>query len=159
MSPDETSEVEEGITDLVKKLRVAAREEPQTEFARKMLMAINEIVVPAILRWKGLGFDYNSLRRLWQISKEFQVAWATSAHPRHDGWLTFATATIDLSADGGRIEGLRFESSLDRMHESFLDRLYDAYNQMQEWTSVSIVTAWELRATFCFRESMCAGRF
>jgi hypothetical protein len=60
LTVDERLEIEKRINDLVAKLQVAAASEPQTEFARKMLMAINEIVVPAVLRREGLGFDFNS---------------------------------------------------------------------------------------------------
>ncbi len=159
LSADERSEIEKGVNDLVAKLRVPAATEPQTEFARKMLMAINEIVVPAVLRREGLGFDFNSLRRLWLMGTEFQISWATSAHPQRDGWLTFDTATIQLSDQQDRIEAVRFDSGLRSMTDGFLDRLFEAYSLMQSWGQPSVVTAWELRATFCFENRCAPGVF
>ena len=157
LSANEQSEIESGITNLVSRLQVAAGQEPQTEFARKMLMAINEIVVPAVVRREGLGFDFNSLRRLWLMGAEFQISCATSAHPRHDGWLTFNTATIELTKTGDRIEEVRFDNGLQRISDGFLDRLFEAYNLLQEWGHPAVVTAWQLRATFCFQNRTAPG--
>jgi len=159
LSADEQSEIENGVSDLVSKLQIPAATEPQTEFARKMLMAINEIVVPAVLRREGLGFDFNSLRRMWLMGTEFQVSWATSAHPRHDGWLTFDTATFELSERLDKIERVRFDKGVRRMAAGFLDRLFEAYMLMQGWAQPSVVTAWELRATFCFQNRCAPGVF
>ncbi len=153
----EASEITDSVEELVKKLRPAADTEPQTEFARKMLMAINEIVVPATLRKEGLGFDFNSLRRMWLMGKEFQTSWATSAHPMHDAWLTFATAKVVLNADQSRIEALKFESGIRALSNDFLERLFEAYALMQSWGQPSVVTAWELRAVFCFQNE-CSPR-
>jgi hypothetical protein len=125
LSADERSEIEKGVSDLVSKLRSAAAAEPQTEFERKMLNAINEIAVPAVLRREGLGFDFNSLRRLWLMGTEFQISWATSAHPKHDGWLTFETATVQLSEQQDKIDGIRFDRGVRGMAEGFLDRLFE----------------------------------
>jgi hypothetical protein len=159
LTVDERLEIEKRINDLVAKLQVAAASEPQTEFARKMLMAINEIVVPAVLRREGLGFDFNSLRRMWLMGTEFQISWATSAHPQYDGWLTFDTATIQLSERQDKVEEIRFDNGLRRMADGFLDRLFEAYELMQGWGQPSVVTAWELRATFCFQNRCAPGVF
>lgn len=155
VSPDEANEISQGMEQLVSRLSVSAAGEPQTEFARKMLMAVNEIVVPAILRRDGLYFDYNSLRRLWLMGEEFQISWATSAHPRHDGWLAFGTANVRVDIAGERVEELRFDNGIAQMREGFLDRLHNAYVQMQEWNCGTVVNAWELRATFC-AEQRCS---
>jgi hypothetical protein len=122
-------------------------------------MALNEIVIPAVLRHQGLGFDYSSLRRLWLMGKEFQISWATSAHPCHQGWLTFETANFDLSEDRKVMNAVRFENGLKKMGDRFLDRLYDAYSLMQEWGQPSVVTASELRATFCYQYRCAPGVF
>ena len=159
LSASEQSEIESGINNLVARLQTAAGQEPQSEFGRKMLMAINEIIVPAVARREGLGFDYNSLRRLWLMGDEFRISWATSAHPRHDGWLTFNTATLELSETGDRIEEVRFENGIRGMSEGFLDRLFEAYTLLQEWGHPAVVTAWELRATFCFQNRTAPGVF
>ena len=159
LAQEEAEEITQGVDALVARLATSAAGEPQTEFARKMLMAINEVVVPAVLRREGLCFDYNSLRRLWLMGEEFQISWATSAHPLHDGWLTIGTATIDLDAAGERIEALRFDNSLARMREGFLERLYDAYERLQGWNRGTIVNAWELRAAFCVEHRCAPGVF
>lgn len=155
----EREEIENGLGDLLTKLRGAAAREPQTEFTRKLLMAINEIVVPAVLRDEGLVFDFNTLRRLWLMGAEFQICWATSAHPQYDAWLTFETATIELSGDQSTIVNVRFENGARRLAADFLDRLFDAYSLMQSWGQPSVVTAWELRATFCFQNRCAPGVF
>jgi hypothetical protein len=159
LSTDEQLEIENGVNGLVFKLRTAAGTEPQTEFARKTLMAINEIVVPAVLGREGLGFDFNSLRRMWLMGKEFQISWATSAHPRHDGWLTFDTARIQLNERLDKIVAVRFDNGIRRMGDGFLDRLFEAYTLMQSWGQPAVVTAWELRATFCFQNRCAPGVF
>jgi hypothetical protein len=154
---DEQLEIENGVNGLVSKLQAAAAAEPQTEFARKMLMAINEVVVPAVLRREGLGFDFNSLRRMWLMGTEFQISWATSAHPRHDGWVMFDTARVELNEKQDKIEGVRFETGVRQMADGFLDRLFESYTLMHSWGQPAVVTAWELRATFCF-QNRCAPR-
>ena len=159
LSANEQSEIESGITNLVSRLQVAAGQEPQTEFARKMLMAINEIVVPAVVRREGLGFDFNSLRRLWLMGAEFQISCATSAHPRHDGWLTFNTATIELTKTGDKSKRYDLITGFNVSPTGFLDRLFEAYNLLQEWGHPAVVTAWQLRATFCFQNWTAPGVF
>jgi hypothetical protein len=155
----EVEEIQTGITKLVEQSATAAQTEPQSEFARKMLSNINEIVVPAVLRSQGLGFDYNTLRRLWKMGEEFQVCWATSAHPQFDAWITFGTATVTLSADSSQIEGVRFDNGYNALREDFLDRLYAVYQKMREWERPSVVDAWELRAAFCYEHRCAPGVF
>ena len=153
----EREEIERAIFALIERLRTAAAHEQQTEFARKVLMAVNEIVVPAVLRREGLAFDYKTLSLLWSMGEEFQISWATSAHPQHKGRLTFATAEVDCSDDGQQIRSIRFENGVKQIAEGFLDRLFQAYSLMQEWGQQAVVTVWELRATFCF-QNRCAPR-
>jgi hypothetical protein len=153
----ERGEIERAIDALLERLRTAAAQEQQTEFARKMLMAVNEIVVPAVLRREGLAFDYKTLSQLWSMGEEFQISWATSAHPLHKGRLTFATAEFDCSDDGREIQSVRFENGMKRIGEDFLNRLYQAYTLMQECGQPAVVTVWELRATFCF-QNRCSPR-
>ncbi|ESY71879.1 hypothetical protein X743_18730 [Mesorhizobium sp. LNHC252B00] len=159
LSAEEVAEIEAGMQELVSRLMTAAAAEPQSDFARKMLMAINEVVVPAVLRRAGLGFDYNTLRRLSQMGREFQVSWGTSAHPRHDGWLIFATASLAFSDDEQRLAEVRFDNGVRRMAHGFLDRLYETYSLTQEWGLGTVITAWEMRATFCFQNRCAPGVF
>jgi hypothetical protein len=151
----EEDEIKSGVANLVNQSAPAARTEQQSEFARKMLSNLNEIVVPAVLRSQGLGFDFNTLRRLWKMGEEFQVCWATSAHPRFDAWVTFGTATVTLAADSSKIECVQFDRGLNALRDGFLDRLYSVYLKMREWGRPSVVDAWELRAAFCY-EHRCA---
>jgi hypothetical protein len=96
---------------------------------------------------------------MWLMGTEFQISWATSAHPQYDGWLTFDTATIQLSERQDKVEEIRFDNGLRRMADGFLDRLFEAYELMQGWGQPSVVTAWELRATFCFQNRCAPGVF
>lgn len=161
LATEERHEIEKGIDSLVAAAAVSAsaRDDAYPDFQRKFLSRINEVVVPAVLRGEGLGFDFNTLRRLWAMAAEFQIGWATSGHPRHDAWLTFGTATIDLSADGSRIKTLLFDKGLTVMQEDFLDHLYDAYELMQGMGCGPYVSAWQLRATFCFERRCAPGVF
>jgi hypothetical protein len=107
------------------------------------------------LRREGLGFDYKTLSQLWSMGKEFQLSWATSAHPQYKGRLTFATAHLHCSDDGQEILAIRFENGVKQIAVDFLDRVFQAYSLMQEWGQPAVVTAWELRATFCY-QNRCA---
>ena len=121
-------------------------------------MAINEVVVPAVLRRIGLSFDYNTLRRLWLMGKEFQVSWATPASkPRWSAHLR--SASLIISNDGRQIADVRFENGVTRIADGFLDRLYETYTFMQEWDLGTVVTAWEMRAAFCFHNRCAPGVF
>ena len=93
------------------------------------------------------------------MGAEFQISWATSAHPRHDSWLTFDTARIELNEKQDKIETVRFDNGVRRMGDGFLDRLFEAYTLMQSWGQPAVVTAWELRATFCFQNRCAPGVF
>ncbi|QCO16974.1 hypothetical protein D3869_16920 (plasmid) [Azospirillum brasilense] len=159
LTPAEQDEITAGVGDFVQQSRAAAASEPFTDFSRKALSRLNEVVVPAVLRAHGLGFDFNTLRRLWKMGEEFQICWATSAHPRFKAWVTFETATVDLSPDGQTIAGLRFENGLAALRGSFLDRVYATYLGMREWGRSSVVLAWELRAAFCFEHRCAPGVF
>jgi hypothetical protein len=155
----EEDEIRTGVALLAQQIRTAATTESFPEFSRKALSRLNEVVVPAVLRSHGLGFDYNTLRRLWTMGREFQICWATSAHPRFDAWVTFETATLVLSTDGRAIEGVRFENGLATLRDGFLDRVHRVYLQMRELGRPSVVLAWELRASFCFEHRCSPGVF
>jgi hypothetical protein len=116
LNEDERQEIDSGLAGLLQATAAAARQDVQTEFQRKFLSRLNEIVVPAVLRREGLGFDFSTLRRLWAMAQEFQIAWATSAHPQHEAWLTFATATIELEPDEGKLRAVRFDKGITVMH-------------------------------------------
>lgn len=159
LTPAEVDEITAGVDGFVQQSRAAAATEPFTEFSRKALSRLNEVVVPAVLRAHGLGFDFNTLRRLWKMGEEFHICWATSAHPSFKAWVTFETATVDLSPDRQTIAGLRFENGLAALRGSFLDRVYETYLKMREWGRSSVVLAWELRAAFCFEHRCAPGVF
>lgn len=155
----EREEITAAVAELVKRHAAAARTEAQPKFSRAFTQALTEKVVPATLRAQGLGLGFTQLRNLLRVAEEFQVACATSDHPRHDVWLAFGTAEIETEAEGDRITGLRFDRGLAAMRPGFLERLYAIYQQMQEWGCGTVVEAWGLRAAFCFTNRCAPGVF
>jgi hypothetical protein len=67
----------------------------------------------------------------------------------------FDTAKIDLNGTKDKIEAVRFENGVRCLADRFLDKLFESYTLMQSWGQPAVVTAWELRATFCF-QNRCA---
>jgi hypothetical protein len=157
LTKSEVSEIEGGVSGMTSEAFGSVKLETQTEFARKLLSRLNEIVVPSVLRDDGLGFDFNTLRRLWKFGQEFQLGWATSTHPRFDGWLFFNTARIEHH-EPEQIE-LSFDNSLESLRFGFLERAFAIYQQLQDWGASSFVPSWELRAAFCFEHRCAPGVF
>jgi hypothetical protein len=123
----EQSEITSNLKSLLDEVTSQATREEPTEFAKKFLPKLNECVLSAIFKNEGLSFDYNTHRTLWSFGQEWKLWQSTSDHPDYDGRLIFKTATVQISAPGDSIEGLIFNSGLNRTGENFLNKLYNAY--------------------------------
>lgn len=150
LAEQESLSISEGMRKLVGEVAVAAASDDPTEFAKKFLLKTNEVVFPSIFRRDGLTFDYRTHRTLWSFGQEWKLWQATGDHPEYDGRLVFRTATIELSEQGDKIKRLSFNSGLAKTRENFLDKLYDAYLNVQKTTKGTFALAWQLRAVFCF---------
>jgi hypothetical protein len=64
-----------------------------------------------------------------------------------------------VNANGEALEGMEFNSSLTRLRETFLQRLYQAYLALQKIGQSTLVTAHELRAVFCLENSCQPSTF
>lgn len=150
LSPEEIAEVRRGIDKLVKESALSAVNDDVADFAKTFLPRLNDVLVPAVLRADGLGFDYRTHRTLWSLGPEFKLWDTTTWHPEHDGTLVFRTATIVLSDDRSEVRQLEFDSGLARTREKFLTKLFAAYQKLQGLRRSNVVSAFELRAIFCF---------
>ncbi len=154
LASQERNDISRDIKALLSEVAVAATlaitNEEATEFAKKFLLKLNDVVLPALFHNAGLRFDYRTHRILWSLGQEWKLWQGTSDHPDYDGRLVYKTATIKLSAMGDRVERLSFDSGLAKTRENFLEKLYDAYVKMQRSTKGTYAVAWQLRAVFCF---------
>lgn len=140
------------VRDTAEAAQKAATQEESTEFAKKFLHQLNEAVIPSILAALGIGFDYRSLRIIWQLGGEFQTWWDTSFHPAENGVLVFRTAEMDI--DGKRVIRLDHSNGLENIGANFLERLYGAYQVIRSITGLTYTESWGLRAVFCY-ENRC----
>lgn len=103
LRPAEQSEIEDKVKEMVNESRRSAVLEDGTKLSKLIINRLNDIIIPAIFRVDGLGFDARSHRALWSIGDDFKT-WATlRSHPEYDGWLIYRTATIELNADGSQL--------------------------------------------------------
>lgn len=149
LTDEQKRDIREGITGLLRDAALSAAQEELPRFAKIFMEKLNHIVIPALFRGQGIGFDYRTHRTLWGLGEEFRLWCITRSHPDYDGWLVYPTATIELSDDGRQITKLIFDSGLTQVRERFLGRLYDAYQKLQSKRGTTYVAAWELRAVFC----------
>ena len=150
----EKKQILQDVDILVAESQVSSSIDDPSDFAKKFITKLNEIVIPGIFQSNGLGFDYRTHRTLWTLGQEFLVWWATTSHPAYDGSLIFPTAKIQASDDGNRIIKIVFDSGLENTDMDFLQKLYSAYQSLQKLKNLSYVAAWELRSVFCF-ENRC----
>lgn len=150
LAGQERIDISEGMRTLVGEVSLAAASDDPTEFAKKFLLKTNEVVFTSVFKREGLTFDFRTHRTLWSFGQEWKLWQATSDHPEYDGRLVFRTATIQLSQQGDKVEGLSFDSGLAKTRENFLDKLYDAFLKVQRVTKGTYALAWQLRAVFCF---------
>jgi len=154
ITPEEKNLILQEIDMLLVNTSQSAAVEERSEFGKKFLLKLNEIIIPEVLRSVGLGFDYRTHRTLWLLGQEFFVWWATTSHPAFDGTLVFSTADIHLSADEESIDRIEFNTGLQKTEEVFLSKLFNAYETLQKIKGISYVPAWELRSVFCY-ENRC----
>lgn len=146
---EQTKEIREAVIGLLQDTALKAAQDDLARFAKMFMEKLNHLVIPALFREKGIGFDYRTHRALWSMGEEFRLWCTTRSHPDYDGWLVYPTATIKLSDDRKRIAGLIFDTGLANIRERFLSRLHDAYQKLQSLRGTTFVTIWELRAVFC----------
>lgn len=147
----EIAEIQAGVRTLLEASAEAAAVEEPSVFARKFRQKLNDIVVPPLLRPYGLPFDFKSHERLWSFGKEWRLWESTVDHPEWDVRVVFRTATIQLSAAGGTVERVVFDSGVDKTRQQFLEKLFAAYQKLQHRErSTPFAVVDHLRAVFCF---------
>ena len=150
---EEEKEIRAEVDRLVTEARPSALTDETTRFAKNFLNKLNDVIVPAIFRDVGLGFDFRTHRTLWTMGEDFKV-WAISrSHPEFDGWLVYPTAMIELNDERSRLARLSFDFGLQKTREVFFPKLHSAYQKLQGIKGSTFVPAWELRAVFCFDNS------
>jgi len=149
VTDEEEAQVRGRLQTLLSEIASAANTEEPTEFAKKFLSKMNDYVLPVLFRNEGLTFDFRTHQILWSFGQEWKLWQSTTDHPDYDGRVVFRTATVELSADEDRVEGLVFDSGLERTRQNFLSKLYDTYLKVQRRTKETYVLAWQLRAVFC----------
>jgi len=156
LTSEEEAKVRTSIARLVEDAAVSAAAEEPTEFSRKFLLRLNDILLPIIFEDIGLSFDYRTHRALWDLGHEFRLWWGTPVHPDCDGWLILRTATLRPSPELGPTLEFIFDSGLEAIRPDFLARLYTAYIELQRREGSTYVPAYKLRAVFC-RNNRCQG--
>lgn len=150
LRPTEEAEITEKLREMVGDSKRSASLDDGIKVAKVVLNKLNDIIIPAVFRADGLGFDARSHRALWSMGEDFRT-WATlRSHPDFDAWVIYSTATIELSDDGTQLASLEFDRGLKPTGESFLAKLYAAYQRLQALRGNTFLPAWELRAIFCF---------
>lgn len=147
LTEDEVCEIREGVSALIRDAALSAVQEELPSFAKTFMERLNHIVIPALFRRDGVGFDYRTHRTLWSLGEEFRLWCVTRSYPEHDGWLVYPTGRIQISGDG--VAQPIFDSSLAALRECFLRRLYESYQKLQSLRNTTFVLAWELRSLFC----------
>ena len=143
----EETAIREAVERLVTNAQPEAVSDDRTRFAKGFLNNLNDIVIPAILRREGLGFDFRTHRTLWTMGQEFRVWAVIRSHPEHDGWLILLTSKI--SVNDNVLSNLAFDHGITATRNGFRDKLYSAYHKLQALEQGTFVPAWDLRAVFC----------
>ena len=95
---------------MVSEARRSAISDDGVRLTKMVLNRLNDIIIPALFRADGLGFDSRSHRDLWAIGDDFKT-WATvRSHPEFDGSLIYRTATVEL--ERGRLGAAPGSSSI-----------------------------------------------
>jgi hypothetical protein len=150
----ERGEIEAGVLRLSDDSRLSAAIEDSTDFSKKLLLKLNDVVIPAIFREVGLAFDYRTHRLLWSLGEEFKTWASTSSDPHFDAaWVVFRTATVcfrsDESGSAPRVDKIEFDRGVRVIGDGFMEKLWAAYQGLQQLGRGTHVPAWELRAAFC----------
>jgi len=148
----EEAEITSNIKEMVSEARRSAVSDDGVRLSKMVLNRLNDIIIPALFRADGLGFDNRSHRALWSIGEDFKT-WATvRSHPEYDGSLIYRTATVELTKDGTQLADLKFDHGLNQTGEGFLGKMFAAYQKLQAMKGNTFVPAWELRAVFCYEQ-------
>jgi hypothetical protein len=154
LSADETAQIREGVWRLGQDWALAATVEDPPAFAKKFLQKLNDVVLPSVLRSEGLPFDFKTHERLWSFGREWRLWETTARHPDWELRIVFRTASIHLSAGGDIVEELTFDSGLEKTRVRFLEKLFSAYQKLQQRGHSTFAIVDELRAVFCY-ENAC----
>ena len=149
LSTEQEREIREGVEAVLRDTALSAVQDDLSRFAKTFMEKLNHIVIPALFRQYGIGFDYRTQRTLWTWGEEFRLWCITRSHPDFDGWLVYSTAEIMLAEDGRHVTELIFNSGLTSIRDGFLQGLYGAYQTLQAKRGATFVAAWELRSLFC----------
>jgi hypothetical protein len=145
----EHGEISDATEQFITECRPSAVSDESAKFAKNFINKMNYIVIPALFRNDGLGFDYRTHRAIWAMGQDFRV-WATLAsHPDFDGSLVYLTADLQLDHADSKVGYLEFNHGLRQTGDHFLRKLYAAYQRVQAVKRVTFVPAWELRSVFC----------
>jgi hypothetical protein len=146
---EEEEEIRENVGKMAAEARRSALADDGARLTKLVLNRLNDVVIPALFRGEGLGFDFRSHRALWSLGEDFKT-WATvRSHPQYDAWLVYRTATVELAEDGAQLGRLVFDHGVQRTRDGFMGKLYAAYQKLQAVKGNTFVPAWELRAVFC----------
>jgi len=151
LDEDERSEITTGVSDLVRDAVPSALSDETTAFAKTFLEKLNFIVIPAVFRKSGMGFDFRTHRALWAIGQEFKLWMVILSHPAYNAWLIVRTSTIRLNEEANALASISFDYGLKQVGDGFLGKLFAAYQDLQKIKTGTFAAAWELRAVFCAR--------
>lgn len=149
LDEDERSEIASAIGRFVREAVPSASSDDTTRFAKGFLEKLNGIVIPAVFRKAGMGFDFRTHRALWAIGQEFKLWTVILSHPAYNAWLIIRTSMICLNEQTTALESVSFDYGLKQTGDGFLGKLFTAYQDIQKIKTGTFVAAWELRAVFC----------
>ena len=150
LTSHETADIQSGTLTLLDESGASAVSDDPTEFAKKLLLKLNDIVLPALLKREGLTFDYRTHRTIWSFGQAWKMWQAMSSHPDYDVRLVYPTATIRLDPKEEKVLNVSYDRGLGATGKHFLHRLNDAYLKLQRDGRGTYALAWELRSVFCY---------
>lgn len=150
LSPEETARIRDGVWKITEAWAGAAGLEEAPAFARKFLQKLNDVVLPVILRPQHLTFDFKTHQTLWSFGREWKLWESTARHPDWDLRIVFPTASIHLGPNGNAVKSIAFDRGLQKTGERFLQKLYAAYQKLQQKGRGTFSSVDELRAVFCY---------
>jgi hypothetical protein len=153
LTPSEIARIKDGVWHLSQQWSASAALEEPSQFAKKFLQKLNDVVLPVLMGSVGLTFDFKTHQTLWSFGRDWKLWDSTARHPDWDVRLVFKTASIKLAESNGDVEQIVFDSGLERTKERFLEKLYQAYTKLQKEGRGTFVVVDELRAVFCFDNS------
>lgn len=150
LTTDEITQIREGAWRLGQDWAAVAAVEDPPSFAKKFLQKLNDVILPALFRSQGLPFDFKTHQSLWSFGREWRLWETTARHPDWDLRVVFRTASVELSSSGDSVQKLTFDSGLDKTRDRFLEKLFSAYQKLQQKGRGTFAVVDELRAIFCY---------